>query len=162
MCPRLPPPGLPTAVTILKERPARPILMKRICVVTACGNKKREGPLPAHRLYKSPRITAVYKHRCGHDMYILSAEHGLLDSEKIIESYDRIMDEQRSHKLIPSMVPVIQKYDVVIFYKGGSRKLYEQCIQSACDEAGRKMIPVGFKIHGDINTIPEIIRHEEK
>ena len=132
--------------------------MTKICIVTACGNKKHEIPKPAWKIYKSSRIKAVYNRRNNHDMYILSAEHGLLPSEKIIQPYNRIMDEQRSKELISDMVPIIQKYDTVIFFKAGARKLYEQCIESACKKADKKIISFGYAIMGDINKLPEIIR----
>lgn len=34
--------------------------MTKICIVTACGNKKHEIAKPAWKIYKSPRIKAVY------------------------------------------------------------------------------------------------------
>ena len=36
---------------------------EKISIVTACGNKKQEIPLPAWQLYASPRIKAVYNGR---------------------------------------------------------------------------------------------------
>ena len=52
-------------------------------------------------------------------MYILSAEHGLLPSEKIIQLYNRIKDEQRSKELISDMVPIRRyAYSPVIFNPG--------------------------------------------
>ena len=61
---------------------------KKVCVVTACGKTKRDVPLPARKLYKSARITAVHNRKSDCDMYILSAKHGLIPSEKVIEPYD--------------------------------------------------------------------------
>ena len=74
--------------------------MTKICIVTACGNKKHAEPLPAWKIYKSSRIKAVYNRRNNHDMYILSAQHGLVFSEKIIAPYNRIMDEERAKELV--------------------------------------------------------------
>ena len=147
---------------MLKRQISLSISVKKICVVTACGNGKYKTFLPARQMYKSNRITAVYNRRCDHDMYILSAEHGLLYSEKVIEPYDRIMDEHRSAELIHDMIPIIQKYDTVIFFKGGAGKLYRQCIQTACDKANSKIISVGYANLGDIDKMPEIIRREEE
>ena len=64
-----------------------------IAIVTACGNKKESVPLPAYKLYKSSRIKAVYNRRQNHDMFILSAEHGLIPAEKVIAPYNRLMAE---------------------------------------------------------------------
>ena len=135
---------------------------KKTCIVTACGNKKHDKPMRAWQLYTSPRIKAVYNRKMNKDMYILSAEHGLLFSENVIGPYDRIMDEHRSAELIHDMIPIIQKYDTVIFFKGGAGKLYRQCIQTACDKANSKMISVGYANLGDIGKLPEIIRREEE
>ena len=86
-------------------------------VITACGNKKNPIPLPAWKLYKSPRIKAVYNRKGDHDMYILSAEHGLIPAEKIIEPYDRIMDNERCNELLPDVKKIVSQYDIVIFFK---------------------------------------------
>ena len=59
---------------------------KKICIITSGGSKKRDSALPARRLFKSPRITAVHNRRDGHDMYILSSKYGLLHPEKIIRA----------------------------------------------------------------------------
>ena len=93
-------------------------------------------------------------------MYILSGEHGLLFSERVIEPYNRIMDEDRMKQIVPEMVSTLQKYDVVIFFKGGSRKLYHKCIESACLQAGRPLTSFGYAFLGDINRLPEIIQSE--
>ena len=41
---------------------------KKVCVVTACGKTKRDVPLPARKLYKSARITAVHNRKSDCDM----------------------------------------------------------------------------------------------
>ena len=41
-------------------------------------------------------------------MYILSAEHGLLPSEKIIKPYNRLMDEKRVKELVPKIETIIK------------------------------------------------------
>ncbi len=76
---------------------------KKVCVVTACGKTKRNVPLPARKLYKSARITAVHNRKSDCDMYILSAKHGLIPSEKVIESYDMGLDRDRIAELLPDM-----------------------------------------------------------
>lgn len=123
-------------------------------VITACGNKKNPIPLPAWKLYKSPRIKAVYNRKGDHDMYILSAEHGLIPAEKIIEPYDRIMDNERCNELLPDVKKIVSQYDIVIFFRAGSRKLYEECLSKACEMAGVKLISFGFGFMGGINDLP--------
>ena len=135
---------------------------KKICIVTACGNKKHDVSMCAWQLYKSSRIKAVYNRRTGKDMYILSAEHGLLFSEKVIEPYNRIMDESRAEELIPQLVPIVAKYDAVIYFKAGARGIYEQCLGDACKKAGKKMISFGYGFMGDIGNLQNIIRAESE
>ena len=136
--------------------------MNRVCVVTACGNKKTEYAQPAYKLYKSPRITAVHNRKGEHDMYILSAEHGLLHSEKITEPYDRMMDEQRCLELVPRLGPIIQRYDVIVFFKAGAKGIYEKCLRMACDENNVRLVSFGSGFMGGINRLPEEVSKAER
>lgn len=130
----------------------------RVCVITACGNKKCDRPSPAWQCYKSPRIRAVYKRRDGCDMYILSARHGLLPSEKEIEPYNRIMDGERARELLPGMIRVLQGYDKVIYFKAGARGIYEECVKEACARACRPVDSFGYAFMGGIGELPERIK----
>lgn len=125
----------------------------KICVITACGNKKESVPLPAWKIYKSSRIKAVHKRKSNEDMYILSAEHGLLPAEKIIKPYNRLLDEDRVKKLLPKIESTIKKYDKIIYFKAGARKLYEECLGTACKNTGVQMISFGFGFMGGINEL---------
>ena len=125
----------------------------KICVITACGNKKESIALPAWKIYKSSRIKAVHKRKNDEDMYILSAEHGLLPSEKIIEPYNRLIDEKRVQELIPKIEPIIKKYDKVIYFKAGARKLYEDCLNTVCEKTGVEIESFGFGFMGGINEL---------
>lgn len=125
----------------------------KICVITACGNKKENIPLPAWKIYKSPRIKAVYKRASNEDMYILSAEHGLLRAEKIIKPYNRLLDKERVEKLLPEIESIIKNYDKIIYFKAGARKLYEECLSTACKKMGVEMISFGFGFMGGINEL---------
>lgn len=131
---------------------------KKICIVTACGNKKHDNSLPAWKIYKSPRISAVYKRKGDCDMYILSAKHALVHSEKVIEPYNMILEQERIKELLPSMVTVLQKYDKVIFFKAGARSLYENCMKEACNRADVPLDSFGFGFMGDIGKLEEKIR----
>ena len=42
-------------------------------------------------------------------MYILSAKHGLLDTEKIIHPYDRKMTKERSSELVYQVSEITRK-----------------------------------------------------
>ncbi|WP_268544030.1 DUF6884 domain-containing protein [Candidatus Nitrosotenuis cloacae] len=134
----------------------------KISVVTACGNKKADIPLPAWQLYNSPRIRAIYNRKGSHDMFILSAEYGLIPAEKIIAPYNRIMDEKRAQELIPYLKEVIKDYDVIVYFKAGARRLYEQCLEKACQESGVKLVSFGFGFMGGINELDSKIRMAEE
>lgn len=125
----------------------------KICVITACGNKKENIPLPAWKIYKSPRIKAVYKRASNEDMYILSAKHGLLRAEKIIKPYNRLLDKEMAEKLLPKIESIIKNYDKIIYFKAGARKLYEECLSTACKKMGVEMISFGFGFMGGINEL---------
>ena len=129
----------------------------KYAVITACGNKKQSLPSPAWQLYKSPRIKAVYNRKGSHDMFILSAKYGLVKAEQIIEPYNRIMDDSRCEELVPGIKKIIENYDVVIFFKAGSRKLYEQCILKSCEMANVRVISFGFGFMGGINDLPKYL-----
>lgn len=133
----------------------------KVSIVTACGNKKENIPLPAWKIYKSPRIKAVYNRKGNYDMYILSAEHGLLPSDKVIGPYNRIMDEQRCAELLPEIKKVVKDYDAIVFFKAGARGLYGKCLEQACSECGVKMISFGFGFMGGINELPDKIKIAE-
>ena len=135
---------------------------KKICVVTACGNTKHDKPMRACQIYTSSRIKAVYNRRMDKDMYILSAEHGLLFSEKVIIPYNRVMNESRAKELVPQIVPIVAKYDTVIYFKAGARGIYKQCLGDACKKAGKKMVSFGYGFMGDIGRLQDIVRKESE
>lgn len=136
----------------------------KVLLVTACGDKKNSGPMPAYKLYKSSRIKAVYNRRCGSKMCILSAEYGLVDAHKTIKPYERVMDEQRSKELQPSIAKKLQSYDCIIFFKGGARKAYLSCIRAVCEKTGKILVTLGFANMGGIKDLPLIIEllHKKK
>ncbi|MGY5148902.1 MAG: DUF6884 domain-containing protein [Candidatus Nitrosopumilus sp. bin_68KS] len=134
----------------------------KVSVVTACGNKKEELSLPAWKLYKSPRIKAVYNRKGKNDMFILSAEHGLIPAEKITAPYNRLMDETRCQELIPKIKETIKNYDAIVFFKAGSRKLYERCIAKACEESGVRLISFGYGFMAGINDLPKKLEEAGK
>ena len=84
---------------------------KKVCMITACGNKKHDGQLP-----------------------------------------------ERMRELLPDMIPVLQEYDEVIFFKAGSRKLYADCMEDTCSKAGRALDSLGFGFMGGIGRLEEKIK----
>ena len=95
-------------------------------------------------------------------MYILSVKHGLLFSEKVVGPYNRVMDESRAKELVPQLVPIVAKYDTVIYFKAGAIELYKKCLEDACEKAGKKMISFGTGFMGGINDLQDIVRKESE
>lgn len=134
----------------------------RILVVTACGRKKYDKPMAAWKLYKSSRIKAVYHRTMGHDMGILSAKYGLIKADEVIEPYEAVMDEDKAKRFVLQAAKVIEDYDYVVYFKGGARKEYLDCMRSACKFAGKKLIVVGYANMGGINDVPKVLELAEK
>lgn len=129
----------------------------KVLIVTACGAKKNSMPMPAYALYKSARIKAVFNRRKACDMAILSSKYGLVKAQDIIEPYEQVMDEKRALELIPSVAEHLEEYDYIIFFKGGARRAYLNCIRAACSKIGKTLISFGFANMGGINNLPMII-----
>ena len=89
-------------------------------------------------------------------MYILSAKHGLLDTEKIVHPYDRKMTKERSSELVYQVSEITRKYDTIIFFKAGSNQLYFDCIKNACGVAGIKLVSFGSKSMEGIGNLETI------
>ena len=87
------------------------------------------------------------------ECYILSAKHGLIPSEKVIEPYDMGLDRGRIVELLPDMVTVLKKYDKVIFFKAGAKAAYDECMKAACDRAGRPLDSFGTGFMGGIGEL---------
>jgi hypothetical protein len=127
-------------------------------IVTACGAKKSPIPMPAYKFYKSSRIRAVFNRRGDSDMFILSAEYGLIDACKVIRPYERLMDEQRSNELTPSVAKKLLDYSNVIYFRGGARRTYFSCIKASCRKAKKTLVAFGYANMGGINDLPKILK----
>jgi hypothetical protein len=124
------------------------LIEPRIVLATACGDKKLEGAHPAHQLYRSPRIRALYRSRGDFPLYILSAKYGLIHSEQVICCYQMVMDEMRANELAPQVADVMRGFDRIVYFKGGARKEYIRCIKLASDLSGVPAILVGYGFMG--------------
>ncbi|NVM21362.1 MAG: hypothetical protein HWN68_06240 [Desulfobacterales bacterium] len=130
---------------------------KAIMVATSCGKGKRDGIWPACQLYKSPRIKALCNRITDYPFYILSSEYGLVRRDKRIETYDRVMDQERADYLAPQVGSVIKNYDFVVYFKGGARQTYVQCMKLASDKYKVPIAFVGHRNMGDINEIHNVV-----
>lgn len=87
------PPGAPRppAPSPLLQPPAAP---RATIVLVSCGARKRLGCYPARDLYTGSLFQAArrYAEATGHPWRILSAEHALLDPDRLTWTYDRQLD----------------------------------------------------------------------
>lgn len=129
----------------------------KILLATACGAKKNKGKMPVIDLYKSSRIKAVNNRRDGADFAVLSAKYGLLYSDKIIKDYEQVLDLKGVKKLIPQVTEFIYKYELIVFFKGGSREEYRELIKQASEAINKPLILIGNRNQEDIGKLEELI-----
>lgn len=67
--------------------------MTTTVVLVACASYKLDHPAPAAELYQSLwfKKARAYAETLGDRWYILSAKHGLLAPEQVIEPYDQVL-----------------------------------------------------------------------
>ena len=123
----------------------------KVAIATACGNKKREGTWPIHSLYFSPRIKALYSRKGDLPLYILSAQYGLIHSDQIVSSYQRVMDFQRAKELAPQVSSAMKQYDWLVYFKAGARQEYADCIKLAASLSGVSIVLVGYAFMGGLD-----------
>lgn len=108
-------------------------------LVMACSARKRDRPLPAINLYDGSAYRVLHKRNTGFarvPVVILSAEHGLILSTRVLSPYDRKMDPERAAQMMTrsaraAAMELIAKMSGApfseIFCHGG--ELYRQVIQ---------------------------------
>ncbi len=136
----------------------------KIVLITACGKAKENKVLPAWRLYKSTRIKHLYRRakELNIPFYILSAKYGLVFCEDIISPYNEIMDSKKCKKNISQIENILKNYDIIVFYKGGARKEYLECIELICKKLNKNLISFGYANMGDIKKLPEVLEIARK
>lgn len=129
----------------------------KVLLATACGAKKNKGKMSAIALYKSSRIKAVYNRRDGADFAVLSAKYGLLYPDKIIKDYEQVLDSKGAKKLLPQVTEFIKKYELIVFFKGGSREEYRELIKQASEAINKPLILIGNRNQEDIGKIEALL-----
>ncbi|KYC45987.1 MAG: hypothetical protein APG12_00448 [Candidatus Methanofastidiosum methylothiophilum] len=129
----------------------------KVLLATACGAKKNKGKMPAIDLYKSSRIKAVYNRKNGADFAVLSAKYGLMPPEKIIKDYEQILDSKGIKKLMPQVIEFIRKYEIIVFFKGGSREEYRELIKTASETINKPLILIGNRNQEDIGKLEDLL-----
>jgi len=134
-------------------------MIKKIVLITACGNKKEEKPTIAGKLYKSSRIKYLYRKSKELELpfYILSAKYGLVNGNEVIEPYNQLMDESQCEKLKKQIKNILENFEIIIYYKGGARKEYLNCLEIVAKELNKKFISFGYGNMGDIRKLEDIL-----
>ncbi len=104
----------------------------------------------SHALYLSPRIRALYGRKGDFALYILSAQYGLIGSDQVIRSYQRVMDSQRAREVAPQVASVMQNYDWFVYFKAGARQEYADCIKLAAGLSSASVVFVGYAFMGGL------------
>ena len=130
----------------------------KVLLATACGAKKNKGKMPAIDLYRSSRIKAVYNRRDGADFAVLSAKYGLIYPDLIITYYEQILDSKSMKKLLPQVIEFIGKYDLIVFFKGGSREEYRELVKNAAQAINKPLVLIGNRNQEDIGKLEELLK----
>lgn len=128
----------------------------KVGLATACGGKKNQGVWPAWRLYKSPRIAAVHNRAAELQMFILSAEYGLVGADEPVKDYERVMDDERARCLATQVSERMTGFDWFVFFKAGARSSYGDCMKMASRMSGMPIALVGFGFMGEISQCFQI------
>jgi len=138
--------------------------MIKIALITACGNKKESTPTIAGKLYKSSRIRHLYKRskELNISFFILSAKYGIVGGDEIIEPYNALMSSRRCQEIEETILEKLNNIEIIIYYKGGARKEYFECIQNIARKLNKKFIYFGYGNMGDIGKLKRIINEVRK
>ena len=101
--------------------------MGRTIVLVSCVASKTATANRAGQLYTSPwfRKASSYARQIGDQWYILSAKHGLVDPESVIEPYDETLNTMRAaerrawaRRVLQELQEVLHPGDQVVFLAG--------------------------------------------
>ncbi len=132
----------------------------KLALVTACGGKKEKTKRKAGLLYKSARIRHLYKRskELNIPMFILSAKYGLISADDEIEPYEAVMTDEKCRELLPTLLEKLKDFDVVIYFRGGARREYYNCVEEAVNSLEKELIVFGYGNMGDIGKLSEIVK----
>jgi len=111
----------------------------RSLVLVGCGADKADEPQPAKDLYRSSYFSVKRDvAELADTWFILSAEHGLVAPDRVLEPYDTEWSElpeatrtQRVTEIVADLTPVLSLVDRVIFLAGHN---YRDPLISTLDE----------------------------
>ena len=134
--------------------------MGRVVLITACGGKKEKEPRKAGELYKSARIRHLYRRsrELNVPFMILSAGYGLVDSEELISPYEAVMSRERCSQLKDKIRKKLKGFSKVVYFRGGARKEYLECLEEVVRELGLELYTFGYGNMGDIGKLEEVLK----
>jgi len=101
----------------------------------SCVSKKKPYPAKAKELYDSPLFIKAkeFAEKRLDKYYILSAKHGLLDPDQVIDPYDESLDKKDvntrkiwAKEVFEKLVPLLGDNDKIVLLAG---KLYRQFLE---------------------------------
>lgn len=94
-------------------RPGCLISVSPNAILVGCVSQKQPNPKPAKDLYSSPLFIRrrVYAERTGKPWFILSALHGLVDPDTILEPYDRTLKTMSAAKRLAWSRKVVEQLE---------------------------------------------------
>ena len=123
-------------------------MAKRIALV-ACVSKKNSTPMPAQDLYCSDwfQKASAYAMRVADEWYIVSAKHGLVAPDKVIEPYDETLNRmpaaaQRvwAKRVLEDLDWILQPGDHVVILAG--IKYRENLVGPICEMGCSVQVPM--------------------
>ncbi|NGZ27985.1 MAG: hypothetical protein G8345_13980 [Magnetococcales bacterium] len=139
----------------------------RTIVLVSCGAEKADAAVPAKELYLSSRFRQqrTYAEKRQTDgWYILSAKHGLVDPETIVEPYDQSLmgmpkAERRAWavQVWSQLEPRLSGIDCVVIFAG---KEYREFLELYLSDRGIKVeVPLrGMRQGQQLKAMKELLR----
>lgn len=139
---------------------------QRTIYLIACVVRKHPAPMKARDLYSSTwfKKASELADRRGDQWFILSARHGLLDPDHVIEPYDLPLNSisatdrrKWAKNVVRSLLPRLSSLDRVVILAG---KLYRENLVSPIHEHGCKVeIPMdGLRIGEQLGWLNEQLK----
>lgn len=109
----------------------------KVLIITSCSKKKLNYPAIAANLYQGTLFKKVKKFAkiINADFKIISAKHGLIDSQDKIEPYDQeienISDIRKLRKTVEKLQDILSFYDKIIIIMGKKyRKIFSSLFEN--------------------------------
>jgi hypothetical protein len=123
--------------------------MRNLIIMPCSATKKPvQGQVPVIDLYDGPLWKQVRNNWDAEHVMVLSAEHGLLEPGTEIETYDRVMDEDRLVELLndgalDTFDAICEGYDFVLVVGGETYKHFALAAVATYPELVSKVLFAG-------------------